>query len=597
MRRASGLLSIRRFVPANRKTSKGIARSLIGSAPHSPPSLSLRAQSSSSITLPTNRSLVASLPLPDNMVQLWIELTQQLEEKVRLEDERHQRATRRSWELNAALVRAEMVHDVFIGGDAEGDAVSKTDATLDELVRETVLSPDMYNTIVHGTSTDEKGGKTVHRRAPRVGNMIGSKMEDYARYKAFRHFLAEEKLLSPNAPCFVITDDTSMRNVLSDEEYLGGACIGLCHDLAKYGVTKASEAAGDESVVPFIKRARDAVSLILEELLQFDFRNGPLRRKYDSTKYALKMLEVVLYELSVAGKVGGIAGLAIEELTIDADNAKKAEEETEKDGAGELLGLPKEEIGAIRERMDHRDKLREMLIKTTRDGQKAAKQAIFAMHRGDAAGAAKLLGECMSCVQNDLMPILDEEPALRQVPKNSHSEMDFFYIFGPTNPYPIFVLVKPFPTSAPDLLLAFWKGRLFYTWLFGDLENAVSGSLEKPVGKIMLPEEFPLNTTTDDYLGGLCDLTGEIGRYAVSRGTVRDKQSVKMCLDSNKAIHMTLKMLGKVPKGIQKKVNMVCRSVEKLERMQYEQSLMEMTGRKEFSTAARDNDFDRDGGD
>lgn len=33
--------------------------------------------------------------------------------------------------------------------------------------------------------------------------------------------------------------------------------------------------------------------------MKFDFRNGPLRKKYDSVKYAVRRLETILYELSL----------------------------------------------------------------------------------------------------------------------------------------------------------------------------------------------------------------------------------------------------------------------------------------------------------
>lgn len=41
------------------------------------------------------------------------------------------------------------------------------------------------------------------------------------------------------------------------------------------------------------------------QLIMFDFRNGPLRKKYDSVKWNLKKLETILYELSLtdAGKI------------------------------------------------------------------------------------------------------------------------------------------------------------------------------------------------------------------------------------------------------------------------------------------------------
>lgn len=35
------------------------------------------------------------------------------------------------------------------------------------------------------------------------------------------------------------------------------------------------------------------------QLIKFDFRNGPLRKKYDSVKYAVRRLETLLYELSL----------------------------------------------------------------------------------------------------------------------------------------------------------------------------------------------------------------------------------------------------------------------------------------------------------
>ena len=258
----------------------------------------------------------------------------------------------------------------------------------------------------------------------------------------------------------------------------------------------------------------------------------------------------------MAGAIGGHKGLVSHEsnadggggsakrMKLDEEGKKKDKDVTMQEGKDEDSSglIPKKEIAAIRERMDHRDKLRERLIKTCRDGQKAAKQSIFAMHRGDAKRASKLLTDCENCVKNDLLPILKEEPTLR---------------YG----------------SFAGVMEEYVEGKLFFTWLYGDEEN---------VRRVLLPDEIPLSISMDDYLGGLCDLTGEIGRVAVARGTARDKEGVKLCYESNKAILMMLRLLGKLPKGVSKKMNMVSKSVEKLERVLYEQSLMEMTGRKEF---------------
>ena len=94
-------------------------------------------------------------------------------------------------------------------------------------------------------------------------------------------------------PSFIVVQNGIQRNVLTDKKYLGGTFIGLCHNL----------------IIPFIKRAHDAMSLVLEELLQFDFWNGLLQQKYNSLKYIMKMIETVLYELSVAGPVRELLNL------------------------------------------------------------------------------------------------------------------------------------------------------------------------------------------------------------------------------------------------------------------------------------------------
>mmetsp|Transcript_24736 Transcript_24736/g.44679 ORF Transcript_24736/g.44679 Transcript_24736/m.44679 type:complete len:205 (+) Transcript_24736:266-880(+) len=140
--------------------------------------------------------------------------------------------------------------------------------------------------------------------------------------------------------------------------------------------------------------------------------------------------------------------------------------------------------------------------------------------------------------------------------------------------------------SFAGVLEEYVEGKLFYTWLYGDNHetNAGNSSNQRAVGKILLMSEIPLKLSMEDYFGGLCDLTGEIGRYAVSRGTVRDKESVKVCVDSSQSIYMTLKMLGKLPRNVSKKMTTLSKSVDKLDRVLYEQSLMEMTGRKEFAT-------------
>lgn len=520
-------------------------------------------------------------------------LTDQLIVKMKLEDDLRNKAYDRSWELNTALVRVQMAHEEVLSSysassssDENNDdnrhlisILDKEEESLDKLFLETALSPDMYNNIVHNPSSagDDYAASinTIHARAPRRVN-IDTKMENYARYKAIRYYLAHNELLTPNASCFIATtnlddnDGSKTRSILTDEEYLGGACIGLCHDLAKIAVSRASDAISDPSAtVKFVQNARDTVSNVLQELLEFDLRNSPLRRKYDSVKYALKTLETILYELSVAGVLGGHDNnnssssldtgeeeggggdgqpTASKRMKIDKEQSPEEKDGGDVEMETSAIDTYKHEMAEIKKRMDHRDKLRENLIKTCRDGQKSAKNAIFALHRGNVKNAAKLLVDCENCVLNDLLPIVKEEPTLRG-------------------------------GSFSNVLEEYVEGKLFYCWLHGNGGEKMDND-DKPAGKILMFDEINLPISVDEYLGGLCDVTGEIGRYAVARGTVRDKESVKVSLETSKQISMAIKMAGKLPGHINKKMNPLQQTVDKMERILYEQSLMEMAGRK-----------------
>ena len=524
---------------------------------------SLLTAATRSLALSTSTTrLVSSSSFSAKMVD-YRELTNQLVAKMKQEDDLRNTAYDRSWELNAALIRVEMAHEEVLSSPDKKELISileKEEESLDKLFRETALSPDMYNNIVHNPSGNDEI-TAIHERAPRRGN-IDYKMESYARYKSVRYYLNENNgLLSPKAPCF-----SGKRSILTDEEYLGGACIGLCHDLSKIAVSRASNAMSDPTAVKFVHFARDTVSNILQELLEFDWRNSPLRRKYDSTKYALKQLETVLYELSVAGALGGHNlksedGPKQKRIKVDAENnSNEKEEGKDTDTGTSALNTFRQDITEIKERMDHRDKLRETLIKSSRDAQKAAKNSIFAMHRGNTKSAVQLLLDCENCVRNDLLPIVKEEPTLRG-------------------------------GSFSNVLEEYVEGKLFYCWLHGNGEDESGDSNNKPAGKILSFDDITLPITVDEYIGGLCDLTGEIGRFAVARGTVRDKESVKVCLETSKNIYMAIRMAGKLPGNINKKMNPLKNSIEKMERILYEQSLMEMAGRK-FASSMEEGGFD-----
>jgi predicted translin family RNA/ssDNA-binding protein len=131
--------------------------------------------------------------------------------------------------------------------------------------------------------------------------------------------------------------------------------------------------------------------VVLEELngkmLEFDFRNGPLRRKYDGLKYALRNVEDILFELSLTDKDTNSSGSEPPE--------KRARVET---GAAAVLDVA--EFDAIRKRLDEVDAKREDLIKKSRDVQKLSKQAIFSIQRGNLTDADEKLRSAKGIASN-----------------------------------------------------------------------------------------------------------------------------------------------------------------------------------------------------
>ncbi|CAI5728013.1 unnamed protein product [Peronospora effusa] len=116
---------------------------------------------------------------------------------------------------------------------------------------------------------------------------LASSLEEYAEAKCFYYYL--------DTKCLLPRQDVP---IVDKNEYLGGV-IDFTGELMKYAVVKATARNVEE-----VKRCKAMVEAISGELIQFDFRNGPLRRKFDSVKYNLRKLENTLYELSLVTNSG-----------------------------------------------------------------------------------------------------------------------------------------------------------------------------------------------------------------------------------------------------------------------------------------------------
>ncbi len=78
---------------------------------------------------------------------------------------------------------------------------------------------------------------------------------------------------------------------VSYEDYLMGIC-DLTGELTRRAVSLSTKRKFKE-----VEKIKDFVEDIYGEFLKFDFRNGFLRKKYDSIKWNLKKLEEIMYDI------------------------------------------------------------------------------------------------------------------------------------------------------------------------------------------------------------------------------------------------------------------------------------------------------------
>ena len=339
----------------------------------------------------------------------------------------------------------------------------------------------------------------------REGN-LGRTIEDFTEARLLQQFFLTGKLASK--------EDIPVPS--TDEEYLC-ASLGVAQHLARYCVGRAVE-----MDTASIEICRLLVNQLMEKMLQFDLRNGPLRRKYDGLKYALKKIENLTYELSL--------------LENNEQPAKKRK--TDKDGASaedaEAVLLDTACFDQIKARLDIYDKLREDVIKSSRDVQKLSKQSIFSVHRGK-LGEAKQQMDKAKQIAVPLLAIIGEHPTLRNG------------AFG-------------------NSLEEWAEAALTHEWV-----------VNKRVMQMGEMSEMAIQGT--DYVGALSDFTGEVCRLAVSAASQRDLSAVREVMDCVLVIEagmMQLNLSGKFAK----KMDAVAGTQKKLADIVYELSMVSRGGRQ-----------------
>eukprot|EP00658_Telonema_sp_P-2_P043123 TRINITY_DN31077_c0_g1_i2.p1 TRINITY_DN31077_c0_g1~~TRINITY_DN31077_c0_g1_i2.p1 ORF type:complete len:189 (+),score=40.36 TRINITY_DN31077_c0_g1_i2:193-759(+) len=181
--------------------------------------------------------------------------------------------------------------------------------------------------------------------------------------------------------------------------------------------------------------------------------------------------------------------------------------------------------------MDKYDKLREQVIKGSRDVQKLSKQSIFSVHRSELQNAHQQLDKATEHAL-PLLAIVEQQPTLRK---------------------------GAFSNSLEE-----WaEAALCCEWL----EHK----------RIMtMPQMERMKISVNEYVGALSDFTGEICRLAVVAASHRQAESVREVHDCVIVIAAAMMQLN-VSSKFNKKMEAVNNTLRKMEDIMYAVSYTHLT--------------------
>ena len=348
----------------------------------------------------------------------------------------------------------------------------------------------------------------VDRRV-REGNISGV-VEEFLRAKSFWYFICNGSLMPQSV----------VDHFATDEEYLAGACMRMCQDLARYSMGRAIERDIDS-----IRIARDLTSDLLQHLLDYDFSNPYLLRRLDDTENALKTMETIMQEVHLTSSNGDLLGPVKKRAKVDS-----------------LVNFEPTYWSDLFKRMESRQDMREKLNKKCKHVKKASRKALFLLHKGDAGRAYNQLAECEKYIERDMWPIVRREPPLEAGPFSK--------------------IMKDYATA-----------KIFYAWMWGKEETP-----EDTESVLLRPADFPVEINEAQYLMGLINVTPEITRSAMLARTERNFEKVKHCLATCAAIANAVLSMERCPVRVGGYFSKLKDSVGFLERALYEMSLSTAAG-------------------
>lgn len=319
----------------------------------------------------------------------------------------------------------------------------------------------------------------------------------------------------------------------NDEEYIT-ATICCAQELSRYALHRGSNAD-----VTSVEIVRCLLTELFQLLLAFNFRNGPLRRRFDGLKYHVKSVEDIAFELSLLEDVGS---KSLFQDSVPATNANAVGAGIDNGATADAAAVSSvtwrfvdaDAINAIQERLSEKDALRETVIKETRDIQKLSKQAIFSIIRGQHTDAQNKLSTA-SVIIDRVSTLIASTPTLRA-------------------------------GSFSNSLEEWCEARMLLDWC-----------REKTVPAMA---DLPHQLTAWEYLGGLSDFTGELGRLAVRLAANKDFAAVQEIAEADALIYEYMaKTNNSAVLNLDKKLEAVQSNLRKVEDLVFELSLLQRSGR------------------
>jgi predicted translin family RNA/ssDNA-binding protein len=114
-------------------------------------------------------------------------------------------------------------------------------------------------------------------------------LEEYVEAKFFTTYVSKRELITKKT----IEEELKNKVKIPNSTFLGGLS-DFTGELVRRAVLLATEQEYDE-----VKQILSIVQEIYGLLIEFDFRNGETRKKFDNIKYNLSKLESITYDLSL----------------------------------------------------------------------------------------------------------------------------------------------------------------------------------------------------------------------------------------------------------------------------------------------------------